>query len=113
MEKLTEGQIARMRDHLRQGKALEQLRDGPMLWQWAEQALEYLEELLDQAEQETNADGGTLARRLREALEERILVELRGRAALTDETQLESLSLHVHPIGVIVDCRLRLGKWRQ
>lgn len=113
MKRITEGQCARMRELLRAGKALETLRDGPMVWQWAQQACEALEELLDQAEQETHADGGSLARRLRQSLEEGILRELRGRAALTDETKLESLSVHLLADGVIVDARLRLGRWRQ
>lgn len=113
MDRLTEGALSRMRDHLKAGKELRELRDGPALMAWVIQAFEHLEELLDQAEEEAGQDGGTLARRLRDALEERILRELRGRAELTDETRLESLSVHVLPEGVIVDSRMRLGRWRQ
>ncbi len=113
MERLTEGQLARMREHLKFGKGLKVVRDGESVWQWAQQALEHLEELLEQAETEAQAEGGTLARRLREALEGRILRELHGRAALTDDTTLESLSVHVLPLGVLVDTRLKIGTWKQ
>lgn len=113
MERLSEGVLARMREHLKAAKTLELVRDEPSLWTWVQQAREHLEELLEQAETETMAEGGTLARRLREALEGRILRELHGRAALTDDTQLESLSVHVLPGGVLVDSRLKIGVWQQ
>lgn len=113
MDRLNESQLARMREHLKFGKALRIVRDGQSVWQWAEQAMVHLEELLEQAETEAQAEGGQLARKLREALEGRILRELHGQAALTDDTSIESLSVHVLPQGVLVDTRLKIGSWKQ
>jgi len=113
VEPLAEGAIARMREHLRLGKAFETVRDGESVWAWTQQALEHLEDLLEQVEVATATEGGTLARRIREALETRILRELHGRAALTDDTAIESLSVHVLPGGVLVDVRLKIGTWKQ
>jgi len=110
---LNDGDVERIREHLARGRALEAARDAPVVWTWAKQALADLETLLEQVDATNAAEGGAFARRLREALEERILRELNGRAALTTDTRAESLGVHVLPTGVVVDVRLVLGTWKQ
>lgn len=112
-ERLSEGDLARMREHLVAAKAFEEDGYGPAVRPWVERAQEHLEQLLEQAEADQQAAGGSLAQRIRQALEERILRELRGRAELTVDTTAESLAVHILPGGVIVDVRLRIGRWQQ
>lgn len=80
------------------------------LRRWAEQACGLLLELRGALVDRVGAHGGTLAMRLREVLEEKILVQLNGRAALTASVEELSLGVHLLPEGVIVDARLRVGK---
>lgn len=112
-ERLSEGDLARMREHLAQAKVFEEDGYGPAVRPWIEQARGHLEQLLEQAEAELQAAGGGLAARIRQALEERILREVRGRAELTVDTTAESLGVHVLPSGVVVDVRLKIGRWQQ
>lgn len=112
-ERLSEGDLSRIREHLERAKVLPEEGRSPSWELWTEQAREHLERLLEQAEAESAAAGGTFADRLRQALELRILTELKGRAALTADTTAESLSVHVLPAGVWVDVRLKIGRWQQ
>ncbi len=113
IERLSEGDLARMREHLAEAKAFEEDGYGPNVRPWVVQSSEHLERLLEQAEAELQAAGGSFAMRLRQTIEERILRELRGRAELTVDTAIESLSVHVLPQGVILDVRLKVGRWQQ
>lgn len=72
-----------------------------------------LERLLDVLEAQHDDQGGTFAVALRAALEERLLERIADRVVLTNDTTEQSLSVHVTPLGVFVDCRLKLGTWKQ
>lgn len=109
-EPITDGELERMREHLALGR--KGLRGVP-LQEWTKVALEDLERLLDTVRTVHDGQGGTFAVNLRAALESRILEQVAGRAELTDEVEEQSFSVHVTPIGVLVDVRLKVGKWRQ
>ncbi len=109
-EPITDGEFERMREHLALGK--KGLRGVP-LQEWTKVALEDLERLLDAVQMAHNAQGGTFAVNLRAALEARILHDVADRVELTDEVQEQSFSVHVTPLGVLVDVRLKLGRWKQ
>ena len=111
---LNEGEIERMREHLGRAKALAAVEIQSPSWElWVQEAREHLDKLLEVADAQLAATGGTFAEKLRQALEERILAELRGRAVLTNDVTAESVSLHVLPGGVWVDVRLKIGRWVQ
>ena len=115
MEATNEGELERMREHLARAKKLPQdLGHQSPSWDlWVDEARQHLERLLELAEADLAATGGSFAEKLRQALEQRIITELRGQAVLTNDTKAESLSLHVLPGGVVVDVRLRIGRWQQ
>ncbi len=109
---LNEGEIERMKEHLGRAKVLPEI-ESPSWELWVQEARQNLDVLLELAEGQLALAGGTFADKLRQALEERILKELRGRAVLTNDTKAESVSVQVMPAGVWVDVRLKVGRWQQ
>lgn len=112
---LNEGEIERMKEHQARGAKLEASLgiESPSWELWVQEARQNLEVLIEIAERQLAASGGTFAEKLRQALEERILKEVRGRAVLTNDVAAESVSVQVMPAGVWVDVRLRIGRWVQ
>jgi hypothetical protein len=84
--------------------------DSAELKRWAERACTLLVELRQALRDGVASQGGTLALRLRAALESQILLQLNGRAELTTEVSEHSLGVHVLEDAVFVDVRLRVGK---
>lgn len=106
---ITDGELERMRDALRVD-----VSDPKVAQAWAEQAKKDLDALLEELDTMRTEQGGSFVVGLRAALEDRVVRRLNGRAALTDETKLASLGVHVVPgVGVAVDVRLTLGVWKQ
>ena len=100
-----------MREHMRKAPGPESLRAVQSVW--IDQAKEHLDRLLELVGAAHARQGGTFAVQLRDALEARILHEVGGRCELTDDTEEKSLSVHVTPNGVLVDVRLKIGRWQQ
>ncbi len=90
---------------------LEKLPTDPLeLRRWAEQAWGLLVELRQTLGDGVASHGGTLALRLREALEEKIVALVNGRTELTAEVAEHTVSVALLPDVVIVDVRMRVGK---
>lgn len=105
-EPLTEGEIERLR-----GLCKADLSDPMQAQTWALQVQADLERLIERAEEAERQEGEAFARNLRAALETRILRSVNGAAQLTSDVETLSLSTHILPGAVIVDCRLRVGRW--
>jgi hypothetical protein len=105
---MTETDLERIRESLRLAPASAQEALA-----WSKRARVDLLDLLQLAEKHFEAQGGSFGVHLREALEERILEKLNGRTELTDDTQEVSLGVHVTQLGVVVDVRLTIGRWKQ
>jgi hypothetical protein len=85
----------------------------PMLAQaWAVRAQGFLRRLIEEIEIQWSERGGELGAQIRLMLAEQIAKDLNGKVELTDETRLLSLGVHVLPDGVIVDSRLKVGRWQ-
>jgi hypothetical protein len=108
IEPLTDGEIERIRESLRVD-----VNDPAAARAWAAQAKQDLDRLLEFLTAERRGHGSAFAETLREALQVRIFRQLNGRAELTTDTQVLSLSVAVMPQAVIVDARLELGRWKQ
>lgn len=103
---ITDGELERLRERVK-----EDLSNPLQAQAWARALQADLPRLLDLCDEAQRKQGDAFAHAIREALERRILRDINGRAALTDDTHMESLSAHVLPAAVIVDCRLRIGRW--
>ena len=103
---ITEGELERLREL---SKA--DLSDPMQAQAWALTVQADLERLIERAEEAERQEGEAFARNLREALETRILRSVNGAAQLTTDTKVESLATYLLPAGVIVDVRLRVGRW--
>lgn len=105
---ITDGELERLRE-----RAKADLTNPLQAQAWARALQADLPRLLDLCDEAQRKQGDAFAHALRQALDHRILRVLNGRAALTDDTELASLSCHVLPGAVIVDARLRVGRWQQ
>lgn len=103
---ITDGELERLRERVK-----EDLSQPLIAQAWARALQADLPRLLDLCDEAQRQRGDAFAQALREALERRIIRQLNERAALTDDTHLESLGVHVLPGTVIVDARLRIGRW--
>jgi hypothetical protein len=93
---------------------LEKLPTDPLeLRRWTEQAWGLLVELRQTLRDGVASNGGTLALRIREALEEKIVKLVNGRAELTAAVQEHSVQVALLPDVVIVDVRMRVGKAKE
>lgn len=106
---MNEGDLQRIREMT----AVDTSQDAKRAQAWSIEAKAALVELLEHAEAAITRDGGTFAKQLRDALEERTIRELNGRAELTDDVVIHSFAVHVTPEGVLVDVRMKLGVWKQ
>jgi hypothetical protein len=77
--------------------------------EWIARARHELLLLVDDLTDRQAASGGEFATRLREALEAKVLEQVGERAALTNQTEIHSLSVHLTAQAAWVDVRLRLG----
>lgn len=108
------GELDSLLDRAGELPPLEKLPTDPLeLRRWAEQASGLLVELRQALRDGVTSHGGLLALRLRQAIEDRILAQVNGRAELTAEVVEHTVLVSLLPDVVIVDVRLRVGKAKQ
>ncbi len=92
---------------------VEKLPTDPIeLRRWAERSCALFLELRQALRDGVASQGGTLALRLRAALEDKVLAQVNGRAELTTEVTEHTVQVHILPGEVILDIRLKVGKVR-
>lgn len=104
-QSITEGELERLR-----GLSKQDLSDPFAAQVWARAIQADLGRLLELCEEVQKIQGNDFARKIRAALEGRIVRELNGRCGLTDDVVAESVSVHTGQ-NVWVDIRLRIGRW--